>query len=280
VTLQDRTAGTIVPYQDNQEHVIDALRWLDLLLALRVTEFRHRRQAQDATAATPSLQGEYVMHERIDWLLKGTVVPEAGVLECLDLRRQLNTLQREIEDRVAESLERGVDLALPRLAQMFGLSEFEVQTLVVCLAPELDRKYDTIYAYLQDDITRKRPSVDLVLNLFCDSEATRWRARTLFFGHSPLFRSDLLRRSDDPQSAAGSSGLAQFLKLEERILRYILGETTAVTVKPIQLRMRSRALAFARANGEVAAAAAVGATGVAPGWEVMGVGVSRGGEAV
>jgi|RhiMetdeSRZDD1v2_1073273.scaffolds.fasta_scaffold1065608_2 winged helix domain-containing protein len=32
---------------------------------------------------------------------------------------------------------------------------------------ELRRKYDTLYAYLQDDITRKRPSVDLVLDILC-----------------------------------------------------------------------------------------------------------------
>jgi hypothetical protein len=214
--LQYRTAGTIVPYRDNQEHLIDALRWLDLLLALRVTESRNQRQAQDATAATPSLQGE-----------------EAWVAECMDLRRQLNTLQGEIEDRVAESLDRGVVLALPRLAQMFGLSEFEVQTLVVSLAPELDRKYDTIYAYLQDDLARNRPSVDLVLSLFCDSEAGRWRARTVFFGHAPLFRSDLLRKSDAPQSVSGSSGLAQFLKLEERVLRYVLGDN-AIEEVPVE----------------------------------------------
>jgi hypothetical protein len=209
VAFQDSTAGTILPYKDNQEHLTDALRWLDLLLALRVMEFR---------------QGKEATNERIDWLLKGKVVPDAGALECLDLRRQLNSLQAEIENRVAASLERGVVLALPRLAQKFGLSEFEVQTLVVCLAPEVDRKYDTIYAYLQDDITTKRPSVDLVLSLFCDSEAGRWRARTVFVGHAPLFRSELLRRSDDQPSASGSSGLAQWLYLEERVLSYILGD--------------------------------------------------------
>ena len=150
-------------------------------------------------------------------------LPQPSHLSSYKLRQQLDTLQKEIDARVAESVERGIFLALPYLAQLFALSAFELQTLVICLAPELHRKYDTLYAYVQDDITRKKPSVDLVLDLLCDSEASRWQARTVFSDHAPLFRAGLLHRSDDPQSVSGSSGLAQFLKLDQRILNYILG---------------------------------------------------------
>ena len=94
---------------------------------------------------------------------------------------------------------------------------------MICLAPELRRKYDTLYAYVQDDITRKRPSVDLVLDLLCASEAERWHARTVFADHAPLFRHGILHRVEDPRSPSGSSGLAQFLQLDQRMLTYILG---------------------------------------------------------
>jgi AAA+ superfamily predicted ATPase len=87
----------------------------------------------------------------------------------------------------------------------------------------LDRKYDQLYAYVQDDITRKRPSVDLVLELLCETEADKWRARTLLSDQAPLFRAGMLQPVDDPHSPSGSSGLAQFLKLDQRILNYLLG---------------------------------------------------------
>ena len=37
--------------------------------------------------------------------------------------------------------------------------------LLIALAPEIDPRYERLYAYLQDDVTRKRPSIDLTLNL-------------------------------------------------------------------------------------------------------------------
>jgi ATP-dependent 26S proteasome regulatory subunit len=118
-------------------------------------------------------------------------------------------------------------LTQPRLAALFALSPFELQTIVICLAPELRRKYDTLYAYVQDDITRKKPSVDLILEILCASEAERWHARTeVFSDQAPLFRHTILHRIDDPGSPSGSSGLSQFLQLDRRILRYLLDNHT------------------------------------------------------
>jgi AAA+ superfamily predicted ATPase len=132
-------------------------------------------------------------------------------------------LDTAIAARITASVERGIFLSLPYVAQCFALSPFEVQTLIICLAPELRRKYDTLYAYLQDDITRKRPSVDLVLQLLCASEAERWRARsTVFSDQAPLFRHGLLHTVEDPRSPSGSSGLAHFLQLDQHLLDYLL----------------------------------------------------------
>jgi AAA+ superfamily predicted ATPase len=221
MTLQHENTDQSPFYRENYEHLADVLRWLDLLLQLRVMEFRQRMQAPAAPAA--SAQGMYITHEHIDWLLYREEADAIEPPECIKLCQQLDTLQQEIDARVAATVERGIFLALPYLARIFALSALELQTLVICLAPELHRKYDTLYAYIQDDITRKKPSIDLVLDLLCDSAASRWQARTVFSDHAPLLRAGLLHRSDDPQSPSGSSGLAQFLQLDQRILNYILG---------------------------------------------------------
>lgn len=49
----------------------------------------------------------------------------------------------------------------------------EVDLLLICLAPELDLRYEKLYAYLQDDVTKKRPTVELALNLLSPS----WEAK-------------------------------------------------------------------------------------------------------
>jgi hypothetical protein len=55
------------------------------------------------------------------------------------------------------------------LQELFQLSPLDLDVLLICLAPELDLKYEKLYAYLQDDVTKKRPSVDLCLTLLCPS---------------------------------------------------------------------------------------------------------------
>ncbi len=207
------------PYSDNLEHLKDELRRLDLLIRLRAVSMALHNAVPEAQAA----RTVYITGEEVEWLLAQDGVPVADDVEAAEVRAALARISSEIAARVSRSLEAGVVLALPRLAQLFGLSAFELQTIVICLAPELRRKYDRLYAYLQDDITRKRPSVDLVVALFCKTEDERWRARGVFAETAPLLRGGLLRKVDDPHSPSGSSGLAQFLELDPRIHQFLLG---------------------------------------------------------
>ncbi len=201
-----------VPYRDSAEHLADELGRLDLLIRRRlVTEDRRNEAApNEQTARTV-----YITRQEVEWLLDCTAAPEAP-----SDASALRALDAEIDSRVRAS---GVQLALPALGKLFGLSSWELLAVVVCLAPELRRKYDRLYAYLQDDITRKRPSVELVLELLCPTEGERWAARRFFVETAPLLRAGILRRVDDPQSPSGSTGLAQFLVLDPRICQFLLG---------------------------------------------------------
>ena len=115
-----------------------------------------------------------------------------------------------------------VFLALPQLGRLFGLSAFEREASSSAWRPELRRKYDRLYAYLQDDITRKRPSVDLISSSVRHRGAA-WEARRLAVETARLLRAGILQKIDDPHSPSGSSGLAQFLALDPRICRVPAG---------------------------------------------------------
>ena len=212
------TCQPVLAYDGDYDHLADELAWLDRLLQMRVAAFR--RRARSATDPSPL----YIAHAEVDALLEGNnaVAPEPP--EPPEPRARLAELRYAIEARVAASLARGRDLPLARLGRIFALSPFELDVLLICLAPELDRKYDRLYAYLQDDITRRKPSVDLALGLLCETPAERWRARAHFAAQAPLFRYGLLQATDDPQSPAGSSDLARFLKLDPRIAGFLLGD--------------------------------------------------------
>jgi len=206
-------------YRDSYSHLDDELRFLNHLLEIRVAAVRRDWEGRPQSAG----QQLYISHEEVDWLLREAQARGDAAGDRHAGRDVLRTLRDQIDASVAESVRRGVVLALPRLAHLFGLSVFEVQVVLVCLAPELRRGYDRIYAYLQDDITRQRPTVDLALDLLCDSEMDKWAARSAFDAQAPLRRREILQTIDDPHSPSGSSGLARFLKLDPRILQFILG---------------------------------------------------------
>ncbi|MFD5597279.1 ATP-binding protein [Streptomyces griseorubiginosus] len=206
-------------YQDTFEHLADELRRLDLLIALRL------RTADLHDEAFPHSQLDrtvYISRQEVDRLLTDGFDADADSGTAADALA-LKLLSTEIDTRLQDSARAGTDPPLSVLGRLFGLSPVERAAVVVCLAPELRRKYDRLYAYLQDDITRRRPSVDLVLELLCTSERERWIRGGAFAAGAPLLRYGILRVVDDPHSPSGSSDLARFLVLDPRIRAYLLG---------------------------------------------------------
>jgi ATP-dependent 26S proteasome regulatory subunit len=56
-----------------------------------------------------------------------------------------------------------------------------------------------------------------------ETEAERWKGFHYFSDTMPLLRAGVIQKVDDPYSPSGSSRLAQFLKLDVRICRFLLG---------------------------------------------------------
>lgn len=112
---------------------------------------------------------------------------------------------------------------LNRLVQAFSLSQFEVSILVIALAPELDLKYERLYAYLQDDVSKKRTSVDLALNLLCSSALEKMQRRRHFATDAPLIAHGLVHLIANTNQSQ-SPLLAHYLKLDDQIVSFILNE--------------------------------------------------------
>ena len=106
------------------------------------------------------------------------------------------------------------------LLHAFALSPMEGDVLLLCLLPEIDLKYERIFAFLQDDVTRKRPGVDLIIRLLCSDLTTRLRARTIFDARAPLMRSCLL--NSETHKDSGASLLAQTLYVDPTVSAFLL----------------------------------------------------------
>ncbi len=109
------------------------------------------------------------------------------------------------------------------LAKTFNLTSFDLDVIVVALAPELDLRYERVYGYLQDDVTRRRPSVDLALNLLASTAEEKLSRRAHFAIEAPLIRQGLVHLVPDPNHVHPPL-LAHYLKLDEQVVRLLAGE--------------------------------------------------------
>ena len=180
---------------------------------------------------------------RLDHLLaRAVVMAEAvyGPESATDPFRGLQLDRREVDRLLARApglplfgADESADGPLPdtpggtgplaRLAHTFGLSPFDLDLILVALAPELDLRYERLYAYLQDDVTRRRPSVDLALNLLCRSTEAKLARRAHVAPDAPLLQHGLLHLVPDPNHVHPPL-LAHYLKPDEHLVRHLLGQ--------------------------------------------------------
>jgi SpoVK/Ycf46/Vps4 family AAA+-type ATPase len=209
-------------YSSSRAHIYDEMQRLDALLHLYIS----RQRCDPARADFNEFRGLFLSEDEIDRLIVttpphpvGERTPEDNIVSAL--APLITQLDHQIARKTAMAQQQGVHLALPRLVQLFQLTPFDIDTLLLCLAPELDLKYEKLYAYLQNDVTRKKPSLDLALHLLCTSFDEKLQARSRLLAEAPLQLEHLVAYADDGVHESLSS-LARPLRLDARILHYLL----------------------------------------------------------
>lgn len=129
------------------------------------------------------------------------------------------------------------------LARTFALFPLDVGVVLLALASELDSRYERVFAFLQNDVTRRRPTVDLALHLLCPSVTDRLEQRGRFAPDAPLLRHALIELVADPQHVSPTL-LAHYIKLDNQILRFLLRDDSLDTrlVHCCERRMPTRSI--------------------------------------
>ncbi|MCB9703782.1 MAG: hypothetical protein H6711_17935 [Myxococcales bacterium] len=191
------------PFTSDAEHLQSALLDLDARLLLRVAQVR-QIAGGDPERRGLTLENDAVIDhfERIPGapLWAGSPIHgglEALVAEIADKREALAA--REAATRAA-----GGVLRLDLLADRLGLDASDRELLLLALAPEIDIRYERLFGWLHDDVERRRPSVQLALDLLAGELGERLALRErLVDPAAPLRRLGLLRLA--PARARGAS---------------------------------------------------------------------------
>jgi len=210
-------------YGTSLQQILAELERLDLLLRAQVWRARQARGEAGELAAF------YIPDTEVDEFLDRALGAPvwAGVSLPAELtaavQARLHQLTLDIAEHTAGSLSSGVPLRLVALAALFDLTAIDLDIVLLCLAPELDRGYERLYAYLHDDVTRRQPTVDLALNLLCPDLDSKLAARTRLSPTAPLRRFRLLELGEEPGQRAVSL-LDSTVRLEPRVAGFLLGD--------------------------------------------------------
>jgi AAA+ superfamily predicted ATPase len=181
-----------------------ALRWVSAVLLL------YRRRHPPGNDDVPGFaRGQSAVEEA---LLK-TV---ASTREIEEAQRGLEDAERDLTEALASSDPQSTPLAA--LSQNLGLTSFEMKVVLLCLAPEIDVKYQGVYGVLNDDLGRRTPTLGLVCALLGDSLEVR----------AALEQSCGLTRWQLLEHAAVLPHADEALRLEPTIVTWLLGDNQAL----------------------------------------------------
>ncbi|MFZ5352371.1 MAG: ATP-binding protein [Bacillota bacterium] len=203
-------------YLSGWEYFTDELKILDIRLYLQII-IEKKSQSQELFE---QLKGLVLTEEEILRLLNMDALTIKSDPQIDELRERLEILESLVAKKKEATLGRGILISLPYFSKTLKLSYFEEKCIILCLALELDRKYEKVYGFLQDDITCKRPVVDMAMKLFCSSREERLKARLYFQSDSKLTRF-FLDKEDEEESRKPL--LSKIMKLDKRVTAIILG---------------------------------------------------------
>ncbi len=195
-----------------------SLAYLAGRLALIESWIRDAVDRRRATDPDPDdrFRGLYIPESMVDQLLAGAA-PLGPVVVHETASRDMDA--RATVEAGADAAEgRGCRIRLRELARSFGLAPVDVELLLVALAPDVDARLERLYAYLQDDVSRRRPGVGLALELVTGTAgATPVRAR--LGPAAPLVAGGLLLIEEVDRPF-----LTRSLRVPDRVVAHLMGD--------------------------------------------------------
>ncbi|PWS49034.1 ATPase, partial [Streptomyces sp. ZEA17I] len=182
---------------------------------------RHAVAARRATDPEPDdpYRGQYLTPEAVERVLESrdafAPVPPYGREETAYGADQLPRTTGQSADSSTPAPHPGS--RLDRLARSFGLLPLDVELLLVAVAPDIDPRFERLYGYLNDDLTRRRPAIGLALELCGLPAAGSGRFR--FQPSAPLVAGGLLEITDLERPL-----LSRALRVPDRVTAHLLGD--------------------------------------------------------
>ena len=186
--------------------LVDSLMRLDAALEAAVVEFEASFDREPASAA-----------------FRGLVVTRSDAIRLLSLapgRSAWTPADGHAQSRFVR-IDQPSRLAV--LQRRFGLDAFEIDVLLIAASPDLDQRYERLYGLLQDDVTRRRPTLATALHLAATQPVPQWEGLKLLGApNSALMKHGLVRAATGPDRDLTTVGSCS-LVADPQVVRFIAG---------------------------------------------------------
>ncbi len=169
-----------------------------------------RMRAAGIPVGEDDYRGLHIPDSEVERILQRPGGESPSHVEHLELLARLDDLTAKADGRLGEAI------------RLFRLSSLETGCLLLCLVSELDLSVERLLAYVQDDVSKRRPRVDLAARMFV-GEAESGQPWTDAFHPARAFsRWKLVQLMDEPgQPFTPLRG--RYLALEPGIAMFLLG---------------------------------------------------------
>ena len=155
-------------------------------------------------------RGLYIGDEDVDRVLARSLPHPAPSPAGAEIRRR-------VDEAAAAASSAGAVLRLADVARHCGLEAIDEDLFLVAVAPDIDHRFERLYGYLHDDVTRRRASVGLALELAGLHPADA-QARDRLGPRGALVAAGLVEVED-----ADRPLLTRSLRVPDRVAAHLLG---------------------------------------------------------
>ncbi len=158
-----------------------------------------------------------------DHPLRGLYLTQEQAVGLLD-RSNMNATGGEL---TLPNVSTALGDAFQVLADRTGLTARDIDVLVAALAPDVDARFEKLYGFLHDDLTKRRATIGLAMRL-CAMHPASLTDRARFASTSPLVSNSLVVIDDD------GPFLGRTMRVPDHVVDVLFG---GVTVEPILQRL-------------------------------------------
>ncbi len=178
---------------------------------------------QTGQEANDRFRGLYISPQEAQALSQAPVVAKG--LDNSSAAAFIENAQAACRQIEVQAQSRNVKLRLPLLREYFGLSDFEYHAFLICLLPTLDLRYERIFGYLQNDVTKKQAGVNLILDLLVEDrpEFNRLTWLGVFSARGTLVKYHLLRPVN-PGTDWQEPRLSQLFEVSPALISWLVGQ--------------------------------------------------------